>query len=47
MEDYRMRGIEHLRMKGIDGNIVYFMDLFLGFSYGIIRGVFGDISDNI
>ncbi len=27
MEDHRMRGIEHLRMKGIDGNIVYFTDI--------------------
>ena len=39
MENGRMYHIEYLRIQGIDGNIVYFTNLFLGFSYGIIRDV--------
>lgn len=36
MENGRIREIEQMRMKGIDGNIVYFTDLFLGCEFGKI-----------
>ena len=46
MENGRIREIEYLRIQGIDGNIVYFTNLFLGFRKGKIMRQNGHFSDN-